>query len=207
MKNFKFLNLLFVMGILFVSCNLSDFDLSKFADPAGLNPVVYRPMTSGTYVVKDYYKGAPLVGNTPVTADPIYLKLILYPFNGMFFNTNGIDSMVVIVKTVNEIPMKYQYKLIFTGPGYKDSTMVSSTIRNSATINTQGFVDVPSKDSLEFKLDSLDVVKLGLATEIDLSIALYQPGTGTVLANVLKSAPISFYIGFRAPLNLFKVKI
>jgi hypothetical protein len=207
MKNFKFLNLLFSVGLLLGSCNLSDFDFSKFADPTGLNPVVYRPMASGTYIVNDYYKGPPLVGNTPVTADPIFLKQIQYPFNGIAFTTAGIDSMVVIIKTANETPMKYSYKLIFTGPGFKDSTLVMSKIRNSAPFNPQGIVDGISKDSLEYKLDSLGVVKLGLATGIDLSITLYQPDKGTVLANVLKYSPISFFIGFRAPLNLFKVKI
>ncbi len=207
MKNFKCIKLLFAIGLLLGSCNLSDFDLSKFAEPTGLNPVVYRPMASGTYIIKDYYKGPPLVGNTPVTADPIYLKIIPYPFNGMTFNTNGINSMVVIVKTSNETPMKYQYKLIFTGPGYKDSTMIMSKILDSAPVNMQGLVDGVFRDSSEYKLDSLGVVKLGSATDIDLSITLYQPTHGTVLANVLKYSPISFYFGFRAPINLFKIKI
>jgi hypothetical protein len=207
MKNFKFLNLLFVIGILSVSCNLSNFDFSKLADPTGLNPIVYRPMVSGTYIVKDYYKGPPLAGNNPVTADPIYLKLIPYSFNGMAFNTTGTDSMVVIVKTINETPMRYQYKLIFTGPGGKDSSLVSSKILPSAPINSQGIVDGLSRDSVAYKLDSLGVVKLSSATDIDLSIALYQPVTVPVLANVLKYSSISIYIGFRAPINLFKIRL
>lgn len=206
MKNFKFLNLLFAVGLIIVSCNLSDFDLSKFADPTGLNPVVYRPMTSGKYVVKDYFNVLG-TGNAPVTLDSIKYKLIQYPLNGTLFNINGIDSLVVIVKTVNETPMKYRYKLIFTGLGYKDSTMVMSKILPAATMNTQGDVIEFAKDSSEYKLDSLGVVKLGSATKIDLSITLYQPISGTVLANVLKYAPVSFYIGFRAPINLFKVKL
>lgn len=206
MKNFKYINLLFAIGLLIASCNLSDFDLSKLADPTGLNPVVYRPMTSGTYIVKDYFN-VPGTGNTPVTLPSINFKTIPYGFNGTLFNTAGIDSMVVIVKTVNETPMKYEYYLIFTGPGYKDSTLVKSKLLSGATMNTQGDVIELSRDSSEYKLDSLGVVKLGQATEIDLAITLYQPNQGTVLANVLKNAPISFYIGFRAPLNLFKVKL
>jgi hypothetical protein len=206
MKNFKFLNLLFVLGLLIVSCNLSDFDLAKFADPTGLNPVVYRPMTSGTYVVKDYFN-VPGTGNTPVILDSIKYKLIQYPLNGTLFNTNGIDSMVVIVKTVNETPMKYRYKLIFTGSGYKDSIMVMSKILDAASMNTQGDVIAFAKDSSEYKLDSLGIVKLGSAIQIDLSITLFQPDKGTVLANVLKYAPVSFNIAFRAPINLFKVKL
>jgi hypothetical protein len=204
MRIYIFLIIFLALGLLLGSCNLSDFGLNKVADPSGLNPVIYRPMSSGTYVVKDYY--SPLIGNTPVTLPMINFNLIQYPFNGMAFNTKGTDSMVIIVKTVNETPMKYRYKLIFTGPGFKDSTLVNSKILKAPPINAQGFVVEPSRDSLEYKLDSAGVEKLGLTTQIDLSITLYQPDNGTVLASVLKPSAISFYIGFRAPINLFKIK-
>jgi hypothetical protein len=107
--------------------------------------------------------------------------------------------------------MKYSYKLIFHGPGFDDSTLVNSKSKSKylagGFLNPQGDVIDASKDSLEFKLDLPGVLKLTAATQIDLSITLYQPDTGSVLANVLKNAPISFYIGFRAPINLFKLKI
>ena len=210
MKNNRVLGLLFAVGLLLGSCNLSDFNPDLFADPTGLNPVIYRPMTSGSYVVKDYATIKEL-GSTPVLADSILLKTIQYPLNGMTFNTSGIDSMVVIVKTNNETPMKYSYKLIFRGSGFADSTMVNSRNKSKylagGILNPQGDVIEASRDSLEFKLDSQGVMKLATATQIDLAITLYQPDKGSVLANVLKNAPISFYIGFRAPVNLFKLKI
>lgn len=210
MKNSRVLGLLCSMALLLGSCNLADFNPDLFADPTGLNPVVYRPMTSGSYIVKDYATIKEL-GSTPVLADSILFKTIQYPLNGMTFNTSGTDSMVIIVKTINETPMKYGYKLIFRGSNFADSIMVDSRSKSKylagGILNPQGDVMDASKDSLEFKLDSLGVAKLNAATQIDLSITLYQPDKGSVLANVLKNAPISFYIGFRAPVNLFKVKI
>ena len=210
MKNNRVLGLLFAIGLLLGSCNLSDFNPDLFADPTGLNPVIYRPMTSGTYIVKDYTNIKEL-GSAPVLDDSIHFRMIQYPLNGMTFNTSGTDSLVIIVKTINETPMKYSYKLIFRGSNFDDSTMVDSRSKSKyldgGILNPQGDVMDASKDSIEFKLDSLGVVKLTAATQIDLSITLYQADKGSVLANVLKNAPISFYIGFRAPVNLFKVKI
>jgi hypothetical protein len=210
MRNNRVPYLLFAIWLLLGSCNLSNFNYDIFTDPTGLNPVIYRPMTSGSYLVKDYATIKEL-GNTPVLADSILFKTIQYPLNGMTFNTSGTDSMVIIVKTINETPMKYSYKLIFHGPGFDDSTLVNSKSKSKylagGFLNPQGDVIDASKDSLEFKLDLPGVLKLTAATQIDLSITLYQPDTGSVLANVLKNAPISFYIGFRAPINLFKLKI
>jgi len=204
------LYLLCAVGLLLGSCNLSDFNPNIFADPTGLNPVIYRPMASGSYVVKDYTTIKEL-GNTPVLEDTIHFRKIQYLLNGMTFNTSGTDSMVIIVKTINETPMKYSYKLTFKGSNFTDSIMVDSQSKikylAGGILNPQGDVMDASKDSLEFKLDSLGVIKLTAATQIDLSITLYQPDKGSVLANVLKNAPISFYIGFRAPINLFKIKI
>lgn len=210
MRNSRVLYLLFAIGLLLGSCNLSDFNPDIFANPTGLNPVIYRPMASGSYVVKDYAT-IKEVGSTPVLNDSIVFRKIPYPLLGMIFNTSGTDSMVIIVKTFNETPMKYSYKLIFKGSNFSDSTLVDSRNKSKylagGILNPQGDVMDASKDSLEFKLDSLGVVKLTAAMQIDLSITLYQPDKGSVLANVLKNAPISFYIGFRAPVNLFKVKI
>jgi len=210
MRNSRVLCLICAIGLFFGSCNLSDFNPDLFADPTGLNPVVYRPMTSGSYIVKDY-TSLKETGNTPVTYDSILFKTIQYPLNGMSFNTTGTDSMVVIVKTINETPMKYGYKLIFRGSNFADSTMVDSRSKQKylagGILNPQGDVMEFSRDSLEFKLDSLGVVKLTASTQIDLVITLYKPDKGSVLATVLKNSPISFYIGFRAPVNLFKVKI
>src|SRR5665647_1345400 len=100
MRNNRVLYLLCAVGLLLGSCNLSDFNPDLFADPTGLNPVIYRPMTSGSYYVKDY-TAFKETGNTPVTYDSIRFKTIQYLLNGMTFNTSGTDSMVIIVKTIN----------------------------------------------------------------------------------------------------------
>lgn len=185
-----------------MSCNLADFQFDKLAEPTGLNPVVYRPVSSGTYVVKDY-ASVPGFGSAPVTLDSLNFNMVSYSLNGMSFNTAGTDSMVVIIKTVNETPMKYRYRLSFTGKSMDSG----SKLLNAATINSQGDVIEASHDSLEFKLDSTNIKNLTQATQINLSVTLYQPDKGTVFANVLKSSQISFKIGFRAPINLFKIKI
>jgi len=190
------------VSLLFASCNLSDFQMDNLAKPTGLNPVVYRPLSSGTYLVKDYTI-FPWIGNTPVKVDSLKFKPIAYPLDSMKMNMSGTDSMVVIIKTVNETPMKYRYKLSFNGTSMDSG----SKLLNAATIDLQGFVIEASKDSLEYQLNSNDVKNLGLATQFDLSITLYQPAKGPVVANVLKSSQISFKIGFRAPVNLFKFKL
>ena len=187
---------------LIVSCDLSDFQLSKLAKSDDLNPVIYRPVSTGSYLVKDYVS-VPGLGSAPVTKDSLNFNNIRYPFENMSFNMTGTDSMVVIIKTVNETPMKYRYKLSYTG-GSMDS---GSKLLQAATINTQGDVIEASRDSIEYKLNSMDVIKLGKTTQMDLAITLYQPAKGPVLAGVLKNSQISFNIGFRAPINLFKVKL
>jgi hypothetical protein len=202
MRKDRFFYLLGTLTIFLTSCNLADFQFDKLAEPTGLNPVIYRPVSSGTYVVKDY-ASVPGFGSTPVTLDSLNFNMVSYSLNGMLFNTSGTDSMVVIIKSVNETPMKYRYILSFTG-----TTMDSgSKLLSAATLNPQGDVIEASHDSLEFKLDSAGVANLGLAKQIDLTVTLYQPDQGTVLANVLKSSQISFKIGFRAPINLFRIKL
>ena len=202
MKKDRYFLFLCIVSVLIISCNLSDFQTDKLTQPTGLNPVIYRPVSSGSYAVKDYTV-FPWTGNTPVTVDSLNFKTISYPLNGMTFNTTGTDSMVVIVKTVNETPMKYRYRLSFKG-----TTMDSGRkFLNEAPIDQQGFVVEASSDSIEYKLNSNDVKNLGLATQIDLTITLFQPAKGTVLANILKSSQVSFLIGFRAPVNLFKFKL
>jgi hypothetical protein len=202
MRKDRFYGLFSALLLLFGSCNLSDFQINKLAQPTGLNPVLYRPFSAGSYAVSDYTI-FPWAGNTPVTVDSLNFKPIVYPLNGMTFNTSGTDSMVVIIKTVNETPMKYRYRMSLNG------TIIDSGRKAlaEATIDQQGFVIEASKDSLEFKLNSNDVKNLGSATQLSLSITLYQPDKGTVLANVLKTSQVSFKIGFRAPINLFKLKI
>jgi len=202
-KNYCYI-LLGTMTFFLISCNLSDFQLDKLIQPTDLNHVIYRPVSSGTYVVKDY-AAVPGLGNASVVVDSLSFNSIHYPLNGMTFNTTGTDSMVVIIKTVNETPMKYRYRLSFTGT-IMDSGSKSEFL-DAATIDTQGDVIEASKDSLEFKLDTTDVKNLGMATQMDLSITLYKPDNGIVIANILKNSRISFKIGFRAPINLLKTKL
>jgi hypothetical protein len=201
MRKERIFYILGLITLLFVSCNLSDFNLDKLTDPSGLNPVIYRPFSSGSYVVNDYTTFT-WSGNTIVTADPLNFKPILYPLNGITLNTKGIDSMVVIVKTVNETPMKYRYTITFNGTVLDSGT----TLLNEAATDSQGNVTVASKDSIEYKLNPADINNLATATQVDLNISLHQPGTAPVVANALKFAQISMKIGFRAPINLFKLQ-
>jgi hypothetical protein len=201
MRKERIFYILGLITLLFGSCNLSDFNLDKLTDPSGLNPVLYRPFSSGSYVVNDYTTFT-WSGNTIVTADPLNFKPILYPLNGITLNTKGIDSMVVIVKTVNETPMKYRYTITFNGTVLDSGT----TLLNEAATDSQGNVTVASKDSIEYKLNPADINNLATATQVDLNISLHQPGTAPVVANALKFAQISMKIGFRAPINLFKLQ-
>lgn len=191
-----------LVALLF-SCDLSDFELDKLTEPSGLDPVVYLPFSSGSYAVNDYVTPFPWTGSTPVTSDPLNFNPIPYPLNGLTFNTSGIDSMVIIVKTVNETPMKYSYSLSFNGTT-KDS---GATWLAEAATDTQGNVTTASRDSLEFKLNAAEVNNLATAPQVDMTVTLHQPGTAPVVANALKFSQISFKIGFRAPVNLFKIQL
>ena len=201
MKTDRYLFLAGLVVLFLVSCNPDEFHLNNYARITGLDPMIYRPVATGTYSVKDYAT-FPQTGFAQVTEDSLnFMSIpIQYLFNGMNFNTTGSDSMWVIIKTVNETPMKYRYWLSFT-PG----RTMQSAILNAATVNAAGDVVAASNDSIEYKLNKSDVVNLGKATRMDLAISLYKPGT-PVIANVLKSSQITFRIGFRAPINLFKLQ-
>jgi len=202
MRKKRIFYILGLITMLFVSCDLSDFKLDKLIDPSGLNPVIYRPFSSGSYVVNDYYTPFTWSGNTIVTADPLNFKLPPYPLNGITLNTKGIDSMVVIVKTVNETPMKYRYSITFNGKTLDSG----ATLLNEAATDSQGNVTGSSMDSIEYKLNPADINNLATASQVDLNISLHQPGTAPVVASALKYAQISIKIGFRAPINLFKLQ-
>lgn len=185
-----------------LACNMSDFQFDRISKLADINPVVYRPISRGSYMIKDYFTITGL-GNTPVTKDTLKLNKISYALDSLILNTTGVDSMVVIVKTINETPMKYRYVLSFATT-YLDS---GSKLLGAATMTPQGDVMDYNNDSIEYKLDVKAIRNLGLASKIDLSISLFQPGKGTVYASVLRNSQISFYIGFRAPINLFKARL
>jgi hypothetical protein len=202
-----YFSFLFGTIILFViSCDLSDFQLDKLSKSADLNPVVYRPVSYGKYTVQDYTT-VPGTGKAPVTLDSLKFKTISYPLDSMAFNTTGTDSMVIIIKTINETTMRYRYKLSYKDELNKSIVMDSGIkLLNPATFDEQGDM-VGTKDSIEYKLDSKAVAILGAAKQFDLSITLYKPINGTVEANVLRNAQITFYIGFRAPINVFKARL
>lgn len=185
-----------------LACNMSDFQFDKISKLADINPVVYRPLSRGTYMIKDYFTITGL-GNTPITKDTLKLNKISYALDSLILNTTGVDSMVVIVKTINETPMKYRYVLSFATTNLDSG----SKLLGAATMTTQGDVMDYNNDSIEYKLDVKAIKNLGLASKIDLSISLFQPGKGTVYAAVLRNSQISFYIGFRAPINLFKARL
>lgn len=206
MKNYHFPVLFGLMLLLLLSCNLSEFELNRFAKITQLSPVIYRPFSSGTYLIKDYAT-VPGIGAVPYAKDSLNLNPIIYQLNGITFNTTGSDSMVVIIKTKNETPMKYRYTLSFVGTTLDSQGKVIKKYLDPATINVQGDVVAASTDSLEYKLNSKDVSNLGKAVQIDLLITFYQPATGNVLSNVLRGSQISFWIGFRAPVNLLKIKL
>lgn len=203
MRNTRLFSILGVSLALLFSCDLSDFELDRLTEPSGLDPVLYLPLSSGSYTVEDYVNPFPWTGTTPVTEDPLNFNPIPYPLNGLTFNTSGIDSMIVIVKTVNQTPMKYSYSLSFNGTTIGPGT----TLLNEAATDAQGNVTAASRDSLEFKLNNADIRNLATASQVDMTVTLHQPGTAPVVANALRFSQISFKIGFRAPVNLFKLKL
>jgi hypothetical protein len=201
MSKHPFPGFLGVLLIFLYSCNLSDFETDRLIEPTDLKPVVYLPVAYGTYLVKDFAT-IPQTGNTVVTQPQINFDSypIPYDLKGVSFSAQAIDTMVIIVKTVNATPMKLQYKLSYPG------TMMDSGILPSAKLNNNGDVLEAATDSTEFGLTAVEVKALGSSPVMDLYISLFQPDTGVVLANVLKSSQVSIKIGFRFPVNLVKIK-
>lgn len=202
MSKIQFSVLLMVLAFCLPACNMSDFQFDKISKSADINPVVFRPVSRGTYMIGSYYSLTGL-GNIPVTKDTLRLSKITYSLDSLILNTSGVDSMVVIIKTINETPMKYRYILSFASTNLDSG----SKLLGAASMNSQGDVMDYHKDSIEYKLDAKAIKNLGLASKFDLSILLFQPGKGTVYTSVLRNSQISFYIGFRAPINLFKARL
>lgn len=195
---FWFTGLLFM---LLYSCNLSDFETDRLIEPTDLKPLIYLPVSYATYPIKDFAT-VTQTGNTIVTQPQINFNKFPIPYDlkGLSFSSQAMDTMVIIVKTVNETPMKLQYKLTFPG------TMMDSGILQSAKLNSNGDVLEAARDSIEFGLSAAEVKILGTAPIMDLYISLFQPDTGDVIANVLKSSQVSFKIGVRVPINLVKIQ-
>jgi len=199
MSKNQFFSIIGSVALLLASCNLSDFQTSKLISPTDLNPVLYMPVATGNYLVKDYTH-IPELGNMPVLEPKIVFDTIRYDMTKLNFLPTAVDSMVIIVKTVNETPMKLQYSFSFTGK------IVTSPLLPGAKLNPNGDVIEASKDSIEYKLNYAEILNLGITPSIDFAISLFQPGSGSVIATVLKNSNISVKVGIRAPVNLVKIK-
>ena len=187
------------VALLLASCNLSDFQTNKLVAPTDLNPVLYMPVASGNYLVKDYTH-FPELGNMPVPEPKIDFDTIRYDMTQLNFIPIAVYSMVIIVKTVNESPMRLQYSFSFTGK------TVTSPLLQGAKLNANGDVIESVKDSIEYKLNYAEILNLGITPSIDMAVSLFQPASGSVIAKVLKFSSISVKVGFRAPVNLVKIK-
>lgn len=201
MRKFSILCLMGVVLLTFTSCILSIFDPKKLVDPTDLKPLVYLPIANDLLQIKDHASNLPL-GNAVVLASRVDLKPISYDLANLNFDASLVDSLVLIVKTVNESPMKIRYILSYPG----GPTMDSDTLK-SATLNSNGDVIEAAKDSLEFYLNKSQIISLGNAPLLSLNISLFQPDKGSVVASVLKNSAISFKIGCRAPVNLINIKL
>lgn len=201
MSKFRFFWFPALLLIFLYSCNLSDFETDRLIEPTDLKPVIYLPVAYGTYPVKDFAT-FPQTGNTVVPQPKIdFIPFpIPYDLKGLSFSSQAVDTMVIIVKTVNETPMKLQYRLTYPG------TVMDSGILQSAKLNSNGDVLEAAKDSIEFGLSAAEVKILGTAPTMSLYISLFQPDTGGVIANVLQSSQVSFKIGVRVPVNLVKIQ-
>lgn len=190
-----------VAALLLSSCVLSLFDPHKLIEPTDLKPLVYIPIASDLLQVKDYTSNLPL-GNAIVTASRVDLQPIQYDLVGLKFDTQVVDSLVLIIKSINETPMKLRYLLTYTG----GPNMDSDTLR-SGLLNSNGDVLEAAKDSLEFFLNKSQVMSLGQSPVLSLRVSLFQPDKGSVVSSVLKNSGISFQIGCRGPVNLIKIKL
>jgi len=194
------IKLFFLIVITFIinSCEPEYFDISRFKSPDNLAPIVYLPVSSGDYLVKDYVN-IPEADNAPVLTAEIKLDLIQYDLTGLAFHTAAVDSISLIVKTINDDPMQIQYTISFNG------VVLDSPVLPGGTLDLAGHVTTPSQKTTTFVLSNPEFNKLCEASGYTLLFTLTQPKVGPVIANDLKTGKISVMIACRASLKLLKL--
>ncbi|HEY5510488.1 MAG TPA: hypothetical protein VIK10_05595 [Prolixibacteraceae bacterium] len=194
------IKLFFLIVITFIinSCEPEYFDISRFKSPDNLAPIVYLPVSSGDYIVKDYVN-IPESGNALVLTAQIKLDSIQYDLTGLAFQTAAVDSVFLIVKTINANPMQIQYAISFNG------VVINSPVLPGGTLDLAGHVTAPSEKTTTFVLSNPEFKKLGEASGYTLLFTLSQPKVGPVIANDLKTGKISMMIACRASLKLLKL--
>lgn len=188
-----------IMTILtFNGCAPEYFDISKFNSPDDLTPMIYLPVATGDYLIKDYIN-IPETGNTPVNNAQIELAAIKYDLTGLEFKTTAVDTLFIVVKTINACPMQFQYSLYFNG------VLLKSPVLPGGTLDATGHVTAPAENTTTFPLSNTEFKKLSQASGYSLLITLSQPNAGLVIANDLKNGKISLKIAWKAPLKLLNL--
>ena len=190
--------LLIIIPFLIIGCDILRLDTSKFKKLDDLTPTVYLPISSGDYLVSDY-TSFPETGNVQISTPQIAFNPIVYDLTGLEYNIDAVDTFYVVIKTTNACPMQLQYSLNFNG------VKLNSAVLSGGTLDVAGHVTAPSEKTTQFLLPNADFRKFNQATSMTLSIILYQPQTGRVIANDLKSGKIAVKISFRASINLLKL--
>ncbi len=196
-QTFRYIFLV-ITSLIFNGCAPEYFDVSKFNAPDDLTPMIWLPVSTGDYLVKDYIN-IPETGSTPVNNPQIELAPITYDLTGLEFKTAAVDTLFIVVKTINASPMQLQYSLNF------NDVLLKSPVLPGGKLDAAGHVTAPSEKSTTFLLSNAEFKRLGQASGYTLLITLLQPEAGPVIANDLKNGKITVKIAWKAPLNLLKL--
>jgi hypothetical protein len=186
------------ISLIISGCDLQHLDLALFTKVDHLTPKVYLPIASGDYLIKDFVS-IPESGNIPVTTPAIKFRPIIYDLSGLEYSAEAVDSVFLVVKTINSCPMQLRYSITFEGV-----TLDSNELAGAA-LDASGHVKTPAEYTSEFFLSLSDFRKLSQAANLTLSVTLTQPKIGPVIANELINGKIWVKIAYRASLNLLKL--
>jgi len=205
MKRPKKLILFVLFSILISGCEQEYFDSSIYTSPEDLTPMMYLPVSSGDYMVKEFAE-IQESGNSPVYTQQIRLDSIKYELSGSDFSSSAIDTLFMLVKSTNATPMQLQYTLLFEVLDAELSMVeLISPIIPGGTLDAAGHVTAATRDSSTFVLSNPAYKIVRAAKRYTLLITLFQPKSGTVIADDLKKGTVSVKVAYRAPVNILKL--
>ena len=188
--------LLLLLPVIFLSCNLEDFNLKKIVRPNDIIPVYSAPIGYGTFKISDLAPAA-LPSTFLIPAGGLTLQPVVISKSGTSFTSAAIDSAYLVITFTNTTLCNIAFELSFIN---------SSTGAHYDTFKANPDIPPTSKDyPVRFNLGPNDLTLLKRATDVELTFKLLPPSSGNLTYGALKSDTFTFSIFFYAPVNILKL--
>ncbi len=185
-----------LMPVIFLSCNLEDFNLQKIARPDDIIPVYSAPIGFGTFKISDLAP-ASLPSTFLIPASGLTLQPVVISKSGTSFTSAAIDSAYLVTTFTNNTLCDIAFELSFIS---------SSTGTHYDTFKAIPDIAAGSKErAVRFNLGPNDINALKRATDVELTFKLLPPSSGNLTYGVLKSDSFTVSIIFYAPVNILKL--